>query len=319
MSLKSNRQVTSRILLILVFVFSFFVVKGQTFLNPVSFWVFSPYIYNPAIVGSKDFLSVNLDAAFLGTANTQIISENSRITKTRSGYFSSPEITEFRNIGSGVSFYNDFDGLSRKVGLSTSLSYHIPLNTRKLSFLSVGISVKGEYNTVSSVAQRLSGKTFYANMDIGIYYYGTNFFTGFSEINMRGSPWNPDILEVFKLPVSREYFFTAGYKFLLSRSLNIVLEPSVLFVATDSTFRKTGNNINPVIKLYLDDYCIGTAFNSDGRISFFGQFRYPRFYVGAFYEFARKTAFYINKPTIEFNMGINIQNDKTRITKHSHW
>src|ERR1035437_8925390 len=319
MDLKSNRQVTSRILLILVFVFSSFVVKGQTFLNPVSFWVFSPYIYNPAIVGSKDFLSVNLDAAFLGTSNTQIISENSRITKTRSGYFSSPEITEFRNIGLGVSFFNDFDGLSRNVGLSTSLSYQIPLNTRKLSFLSVGVSVKGEYNTVASVVENFSGKTFYANMDIGIYYYGTNFFTGISEINMRGSPWNPDYLGVFKVPVSREYFFTAGYKILLSRSLNIVMEPSVLFVATDSAFRKKGNNINPVIKLYLDDYCIGTAFSSDGRISFFGQFRYPRFYVGAFYEFARKKAFYVNKPTIEFNMGINIQNDKTRITKHSHW
>jgi type IX secretion system PorP/SprF family membrane protein len=318
MDLKSNRQVTSRILLIIVFVFTFFVVKGQTFLNPVSFWVFSPYIYNPAIVGSKDYLNINLDAAFLGTSNTQIISENSRITKTRSGYFSSPEITEFRNIGLGVSLFNDFDGIARNVGLSTSLSYQIPLNLRKLSFLSVGITVKGEHNTVNSESQQLFGKTYYINLDIGIYYFGTNFFAGISEIDLRGSPWNPDSLGFYKVPVSREYFFTAGYKILLSRSLNIVLEPSVLFVATDSTFRKTGN-INPVIKLYLDNYCIGTAFNSNGRISFFGQFRYPRFYVGAYYEFAGNTAYYKNKPTVEFNIGINIQNDKTRITKHSHW
>jgi type IX secretion system PorP/SprF family membrane protein len=318
MDLKSNRQVTSRILLIIVFVFTFFVVKGQTFLNPVSFWVFSPYIYNPAIVGSKDYLNINLDAAFLGTSNTQIISENSRITKTRSGYFSSPETTEFRNIGLGVSLFNDFDGIARNVGLSTSLSYQIPLNLRKLSFLSVGITVKGEHNTVNSESQQLFGKTYYINLDIGIYYFGTNFFAGISEIDLRGSPWNSDSLGFYKVPVSREYFFTAGYKILLSRSLNIVLEPSVLFVATDSTFRKTGN-INPIIKLYLDNYCIGTAFNSNGRISFFGQFRYPRFYVGAYYEFAGNTAYYKNKPTVEFNIGINIQNDKTRITKHSHW
>ncbi len=319
MDIESNRQVTNRILLILMFVFSFCVVTGQTFLNPVSFWVFTPYIYNPAMVGSKDFLSVNVNAAFLGNANTQIISGNTRLTKTKSGYFSSPGITEFRNTGIGASVFNDFDGFQRSIGLSASVSYHIPLNNRNLSFISIGITAKDEYNSITSVDGNLSDKTFYPNADIGVFYYGTSFFAGLSEINLLGSPWKPDSLGIFRVPVSREYFFTAGYKILLSKSLNIVLESSVLFMTTDSTFGKISNNINPIIKLYLEDFCIGTSFNSDGKISFFGQFRYPKFYVGAFYELARKTAYYKNKPTVEFNVGINLQSDKTRITNHGSW
>ncbi len=319
MDLKSNGQYTERILLILVFVFSSCIVEGQTFLNPVSFWVFSPYIYNPAIVGSKDFLSVNLDAAFLGKANTQLISGNTRITKTNSGYFSSPGVTEFTNTGIGASAFNDFNSLERNIGLSGSVSYQIPLNKRKLSFLSFGVSLKGEYNTIKSDTGNFSDKTFYPNLDLGIYYYTPTFFAGISEINVLGSPWKPDSLGVYKVPVSKEYFFTAGYKILISKSLNIVLEPSILILATDSTFNKISSNINPIIKLYLEDFCIGTSFNGDGKISFFGQFRYPRFYVGAFYEFAGNTALYKNKPTVEFNLGINIQSDKTRVTNRSHW
>jgi len=319
MDLKSNGQCAERILLILMFVFSFCIVKGQTFLNPVSYWIFTPYIYNPAMVGSKDFLSVDFNAGFLGNANTQLISGNTRITKTNSGYFSSPGITEFTNTGIGASAFNDFDGLERNIGLSGSVSYQIPLNKRKLSFLSFGVSLKEEYNTIKSDTGNFSDKTFYPNLDLGIFYYGTNFFAGISEINVLGSPWKPDTLGIYRVPVSREYFFTAGYKILLSRSLNIVLEPSILFLTTDSTFNKIRNNINPIIKLYLEDFCVGTSFNNNGRISLFGQFRYPRFYVGTFYEFAHKTAYYKNQPTVEFNLGINIQPDKTRITNHNHW
>ena len=101
--------------------------------------------------------------------------------------------------------------------------------------------------------------------------------------------------------------------------MNIVLEPSVLISATDSTFGKITDNINPIIKLYLEDFCIGTSFRSGGKISLFGQFRYPRFYVGAYYELASKTPYYKNKPIVEFTLGINIQPDKSRLTKHSHW
>src|ERR1035437_421055 len=323
MDLESKGGISNRILLIFLFIFSFCVTKGQqTPLNPISYWVFVPYIYNPAIVGSKDFISIGINTAFQGESNTQLISGNTRITKTNSGYFSSPDIIEFKNIGVGRLVYNDIDGLSRNIGISGSGSYQIPLNTSKLSFLSFGATVYVAYHTISSASAEQKNslkKIFYPNFDLGIYYYGTNFFAGVSSINLLGSPWKPDTLGVYKVPVSQQYFFTAGYKILLSKSLNIVLEPSVLVSATDSTFKKITDNIDPIIKLYLQDFCLGTSFHNNDNISIFAQFRYPRFYVGAFYEMPKKTAYFKKAPIAEFTLGINIQPDKSRFSNHSHW
>jgi type IX secretion system PorP/SprF family membrane protein len=310
-------------LLVLLFVFSFYISDGQqTPLNPVSYWVFVPYIYNPAIVGSKDFISVDVNAAFLGKSRAQIISGNSRFSKTSSGYFSSPDLFEFRNAGVGGSVFHDENGLSRNFGATAAGSYQIPLNTRKVSFFSIGASVKGVFNTLDSSALEsgsLSKKTFYTNLDFGIYYYGANFFTGLSAVNLLGNPGQRDSLGVFEIPAARQYFFTAGYKIILSRSLDVVLEPSVLINAHDTTFNKLFRNIDPILKLYIGNFCVGTYFFSSSKIPFFAQFRYPKFYMGAYFEVPRKTPFFKSSPTVQFTIGLNIQLNKSTLSKKSHW
>jgi type IX secretion system PorP/SprF family membrane protein len=323
MDLNSKRQIRSIIMLIFIFVFSFSITYGQqTPLNPISYWVFTPYIYNPGMIGSKDFISVGFNAAFEGNSNSQLFSGNTRLSKTRSGYFSSPDIVEFKNVGIGGSLYRDLNGISRNLGISASGSYQIPLNTRLLSFLSFGLTVKGVYNTLDndSVGPAHSfKKTFYPDFDLGIYYYGASFFMGLSATNILGNPFKSDSLEIFRIPESRQYFFTAGFKILLSRPLNIVLEPSVLVFAHDSTMSKITDNINPIIKLYLEDFCFGSSFSSTKKISFFAQYRYPKFYIGAYYEIAKKTPYFKKSPIVEFTLGLNIQTDKKRLSNHSHW
>jgi type IX secretion system PorP/SprF family membrane protein len=323
MNLNSKKQIISRIFLVYIFVFSFGIIRGQqTPLNPLSYWVFTPYIYNPGMIGSKDFISVGINAAFQGNSNSQLLSGNSRISKTRSGYFSSPDIVEFKNVGIGGSLFRDLKGISRNIGASVSGSYQIPLNTRKLSFLSFGITLKGVYNTLDndSVGPAHSyKKTFYPDFDFGIYYYGTSFFTGISSTNILGNPFKSDSLAIFRIPESRQYFFTAGFKILLSKPMNIVLEPSVLIVAHDSTLSKIADNINPIVRLYLEDFCFGSSYGNGGKISFFAQYRYPKFYVGAYYEIAKKTPYFKKTPIVEFTLGLNIQPDKSRLSNHSHW
>jgi type IX secretion system PorP/SprF family membrane protein len=310
-------------LLILFLAFSFNVSDGQqTPLNPMSYWVFFPYIYNPAIIGSKDYLSVDLTAAFQGKSKTQILSANTRFLKTKPGYFSTPVMKEFNNIGIGGSVFNDINGLSKNTGVSAGGSYQIPLNTRDLSFLSFGVSGKGVYNTLDADTTEpgnISKKTFYPNIDAGIYYYGTNLFIGVSAINLLGNPEDPDSLGRYAIPVSRQYFFTAGYKILLSRSLNIVLEPSVQINANDTTINNIAENINPILKLYVENFCFGTYFLSDGKISFFSQFRYPRFYIGAFFELPKKTPYFKRTPMVELTMGFNFQPDRSRFSRQSRW
>ena len=319
MKLKSKKSVVGKVLLIFFFSFSFYASEAQqTPLSSLSYWVFNPYLYNPAMIGSKDFLSIGINAAFQGESNSQLISGNKRITRTNSGYFSSPDITEFKNTGIGASVFRDIIGSSKDYGLSVSGSYQLPMSTHQLSFLSFGVSLKAGNYTRTSEPQKIE-KKFFPNLDIGVYYYGTNFFSGISSTNLFGSPWGKDSLGVLNAPVSREYFFTSGFKILLSKPMNIVVEPSILISSTDSTFNRIKDNIRPIVKLYLDDFCLGTSFHNHGKVSFFIQYRYPQFYVGAFYELANKTAYYKNKPLVEFTLGLNLQSDKSRFANHSHW
>jgi type IX secretion system PorP/SprF family membrane protein len=294
----------------------------QTPLNPLSYWVFTPYRYNPAMVGSKDFLTLDFNAAFEGESQAQILSGNTRLSKTKPGYFSSPKLKEFNSIGIGGSVFNDLKGTSHNIGMNAAGSYQIPLSTQDLSFFSFGVSVKGVYNMLDTNtvdAGYPSKNTFYPNIDAGIYYYGTNLFTGVSVTNLLGNPGEANSLGNYEIPVSRQYFFTAGYKFIISKSLNIVLEPSVLIDAVDSTIGKIKDNINPILKLYLDNICLGSYFLSDGNTSFFFQYRFPRFYIGAFYELPRNTAYYKKSPIVELTLGWNFHVEKSRLSKQSHW
>jgi hypothetical protein len=179
--------------------------------------------------------------------------------------------------------------------------------------------LKEGYNTITTETKDPVKKKFYPNLDAGIYYYGTNFFTGISAINILGSAWKPDTLGVFRVPVSKQYFFTAGFKILISKSLNIVLEPSVLISATDSTFKNISDHINPIIKLYMEDFCVGTSFSRDDKISLFAQFRYPRFYLGALYDFPKNTPYFKSKPLIEITLGVIIQTNKSNNPHPNHW
>jgi len=321
MNLNSKKQIIGRILLLCIFVSSFSISYGQqTPLNPITYWVFTPYVYNPGMIGSKDFISVGINAAFQGNSNSQLLSANRRISKTSSGYFSSPDIVEFKNIGVGGSVFRDMKGISKNIGVSASGSFQIPLNTRKLSFLSFGATVKGVFNTLDNDSvgpARYFKKSFYPDFDLGVYYYGTSFFTGLSATNIFRNPLKSDSLTISNTNEVRQYFFTAGFKILLSKPMNIVLEPSVLIVANDSAMNNISDYINPIVKLYLEDFSFGSSLSSGGRISFFTQYRYPKFYVGAYYELAKKTAYFKKTPIVEFTLGFYIQPDKSRLSNHS--
>lgn len=306
---------------LLVFLFTI-LVGQQNPLNPVYYWVFTPNVYNPAITGSKDFISVDFASSFYGKDNTEILSGNTRISRKQTGYFSSYDLIEYTNVGLSGSVFNDKVGSVRNTGASAAVSYQIPLNTRDLSFLSFGASIKGVYNTLDTgMAETGLGykETFYPNADVGIYYYGPRLFAGVSAVNILGNPEKPDSLGHYMIPVARQYFFSAGYKIILSRTYDIVLEPSVLINAYDSTFKHIEENIDPVIKLYIDNLCLGSYFFTDGSIAFFAKYKYPGFYLGAFFDLPKKTAYYRSNPTIEFTLGLNIQPHKSKTSRTRHW
>jgi type IX secretion system PorP/SprF family membrane protein len=310
---------------VLMFILLCNVSYGQQMpFNPISYRIFSPFLLNPAAAGSKDFLSTDFLAGFNGKSYSQIISGNSRIAKKGLKYSQSESAKSFTNIGIGASAFNDFNvtDSTNSGGGSVSLAYHIPVNKNALTFVSIGASAKGLYHFYHGDTELSipSKEFYYPNVDAGIYLYSPAFYTGISATNILGAPEDTSTLNNYTVPVSRQYNFSAGYKFVLSRSLNIVLEPSIMILTDDSLSFDFKQSIQPVLRLYAGNFCVGTYFNDYNKVSFFFQYRYPKFYLGAFFALPKDTPFFQKSPTAEIALGINFsRNNKSGYTKSWHW
>jgi type IX secretion system PorP/SprF family membrane protein len=305
-----------------VLFFPLIILNGQeTPLNPISYKLFNPFLFNPAITGSKDFFSADLLFGFSGKANSQIISGNTRIMKRIPGYVSSPRVPRFTRIGVGGSIFHDFSDLTRNAGINLAGAYHFQLDKKALSFLSIGASAKGIYHYYEGDSDPIiPSKTFYLpNFDAGIYFYNPDLYIGLSANNILGTHEDPDTLNTYAIPVSRTFFLHTGYKIVLSRSLDIVLEPSVIIVTDDSLNFDLKEMIKPALKLFIGNFCLGTYFNDFDKISFFFQFKYPSFYVGSYFEMPKNSPFYKKSLTTEIAVGINLWGNKSGYTDRSYW
>ncbi|MBE0674415.1 MAG: type IX secretion system membrane protein PorP/SprF, partial [Bacteroidales bacterium] len=219
-----------------IFIVSLSLSGQHTPLNPISNRVFTPFVINPAIAGSKDFMALDLSATMQGNDFSQLLSGNTRIAKKGPRYFGAPVSKSFTRFGAGASLFNDVSGPSRNLGFSAAASYHIPLDNKNLTFLSAGVALKGIYNMMDSIADLGAPERndFIPNIDAGVYFYGQSFYAGLSATNILGNMTDSADMTIYNIPVSRQYFFIAGYKLLLSRSLNIVLEPSLIVNLDDS-------------------------------------------------------------------------------------
>ena len=227
----------------------------------------------------------------------------------------------FTRFGAGASLFNDVSGLSRNMGFSAAASYHIPLDDNNLTFLSAGVALKGIFNTMDSIpeigAPRKSN--FIPNADAGIYFYGQSFYAGLSATNILGNMTDSADMAIYNIPVSRQYFFRAGYKLLLSRSLNIVLEPSLIINLDDSLYFNKKQTYNPMLKLYMDAFCVGAYLHDYNNLTFFFQYKFPRLYLGTLVDFPRNVPFYKKDLTIEIGAGLNFGGITTSSGNRYKW
>ncbi len=308
------------IYLLCILFLSMRISSGQEILiKPVSFRVFTPFIFNPAITGSRDYSSVDLITAFQGESNAQLISAETRMTGIQPGYFSSGDMITYKNTATGTYVFREKNANFTNSGVAATVAYHIPLNKKSLSFLSFGVAFKGYFSSANRAPFTTSGPEFYPGMDLGAYYYGQHLFTGFSATNVFGEPKNGDNPEAFKIPVSRQFYFHAGYKILILRSLDIIFEPSIISIFDTLNVSKAGENIRPVLKLYLQNFCLGTYFHDHEKNTFFFQYRYPKFYIGGYIALPKKSPYYPKDVIVEITAGVNFSKDKRRFAGHGHW
>jgi type IX secretion system PorP/SprF family membrane protein len=295
----------------------------QSPFNPVSYRIYTPFVLNPAAAGSKDYLSVDMNAGFRGQSHSQILSANTRLSKKVLGYLPSGRSYAYSNIGAGLYGYNEYEAAdsTHDAGVSASASYHIPLSRRGLSFVSIGASVKGMYHFKEGNPDLdlPSREYWYPNIDFGVYIYNPKAYAGISMTNLLHPPKDTAMLNNYSVPVSRQYHLIGGYKFVLSESMDIVLEPSVLIHTDDSLSFDIKESIEPLIKLYVGNFCIGTYFNDYSKVSFFFQYRYPKFYIGTYFALPKDSPFYKKALTSEIAVGINFSPNKSGYTKSGHW
>ncbi len=293
----------------------------HTPLTPISSRVFTPFIINPAIAGSKDFMAIDLAATIQGDDFSQLLSSNSRIAKKGPRYFGAPVGKSFTSIGVGGSLFNDQLGPSRNIGASAAAAYHIPLNDKNLSFVSAGLAVKGIYNIMDSIAdaEAPQKESIIPNVDAGIYLYSQNLYAGISATNILGTMVDSADMALYNIPVSRQYFFMAGYKIVLSRSLNIILEPSLIINLDDSLKFARKESYNPMLKVYMDAFCLGAYMHDYNNLTFFFQYKFPKLYIGTLVDFPRNVPFYKRDLTVEIAAGFNFGGVTKTSGSRYHW
>jgi len=65
------------------------------------------------------------------------------------------------------------------------------------------------------------------------------------------------------------------------------------------------NSYNPMLKLYMDAFCIGSYLHSYDNLTFFFQYKFPSFYIGTLVDFPRNVPFYKKDLTVEIAAGFN--------------
>ncbi len=274
--------------------------------------IYHPMVLNPAFTGSKDFTSISLTTKASKQPDTQIINFNTRLLSP-DGLFS--------KLGIGAyAFQEQFD-ISWNTGLALAGAYHFSLDPQKINFISVGATLKGVFavpkTSSESPSDSLSTK-FRPNMDIGVYYYGPQVFAGISITTLFGTNINGDSTLNYS-DFSRQYNFQVGYKFLISKRLGIVIEPSLLTTLDSETISEPLNQIVPYLKVYLNNFYIGSYLKDLDIFALFFQYQFPKFYAGVFLQFPRVG--YLNDENIIFEVsaGMNIGKGSPTFTQHRHW
>jgi type IX secretion system PorP/SprF family membrane protein len=306
--------VTSRYVFLLMGIFLYVSAAAQDVpTHPRSIPVYNPLVLNPAFAGSKDFTNISLTSKVIRNPTYQLINIHQRITGAN-GFFS--------NIGVGAYTFHEQLDRSWNTGLAVAGSYHIALDKANVHNISAGGSLKGLINVPKS-GEEISGDTlsnaFNPNVDVGIYYYGPTAFAGFSVTSLLGTKVSDEIPLDSDAFIEREYHLYGGYKVLLSRSKAIVLEPSVLVSLNDSSLSEPQKHVVPYLKIYLQNFYVGTCYKSKDLLALFFQYQFPRFYTGAFLEFPR-VGFLNNENIIfELSLGINIGHGDYRFRQYRHW
>lgn len=281
--------------------------------KPLSNPVYTPIVVNPAFVGSKDYTNISLTTKVLKYPDSQLLNFHRRLRRSNGS---------FSKVGLGAYAFQEELDVSRNAGIAIAGSYHISLDRANVHLLSAGTSLKGFMNLPKSAEETgrdTLNNIFNPNMDFGLYYYGPGAFAGISATNLLGTRITDEVTEDSEAYIPREYHFYGGYKFILSKRSSVVLEPSLLVSVNDSTLTEPHQHVVPYLKLYLQNFYIGSYYKSLDQIALFFQYQFPRFFTGVFLEFPRVGFLNDENIIFEISLGVNLGQEGHTFLQYRHW
>jgi len=289
------------------------ILQGQNIPGKLlSIPVYNHMVLNPGYVGSKDFTNISLTTKAWKQPDSQLLNFHKRI-KNADGSYS--------KVGMGAYVFQEQYNESWNSGFALSGAYHLALDKDQIHNLSAGLTMKGIFAVPKTgeenVVDSLTGK-FIPNIDLGIYYYGPAGFAGLSTTSVFGSQNNEDSTLNYA-HLDRSYHLYGGYKFQVSKKLGIVIEPSVLLSLSDNTISEPHKHLVPYLKVYLENFYLGSYLKDFDVLALFFQYQFPKFYTGIFLEFPRVG--YRNDDNIifELSLGMNLGSSGSSFLQYRHW
>ena len=275
--------------------------------------VYHPMVINPAFVGSKDFINISLTSKVSKSPDNQILNLHLRLRDSDGKY---------TNLGLGAYAFQEQLEHSWNTGLALAGSYHFAVDQQHLHNIAAGFSAKG-FLTIPKKGEEPVTDTFetrfHPNMDLGIYYYGPQAFGGISATSLFRNSNDNDSITPSYLQIEREFHLYGGYKIVVSKKSGVVVEPSLLISVNDTSFSEIHKQIVPYLKIYLQNFFVGTYLRDLDIFALFFQYQFPRFYAGVFLEFPRIG--YLNDDNIifEVSLGLNLGSKGEPFLRYRHW
>lgn len=264
---------------------------------------------NPAVVGSYDFTPISLNVrqqwtGFKGAPITQSLNAHK--------YFG-------KNVGLGISFFNEVTSPTRRTGMQITFAYHIPLSSdfsKDLSFAISPVIFQHYLNTDlittdqpdDPAAVNGYNNQFCPDANFGIMYTNKNkFYAGLSVFNLLQI--RKDLFQVMdkiKSPIERTYYLVTGYKFKLNNKFT--LEPSALAQYQYNTPLQFDINLRGV---YADRFGLGVSYRYQDALVYMAFVSVGDFRFGYSYDMTLSDIKRYSYGTNEFHVSYRIMGKKS--------
>ncbi|MDD2634082.1 MAG: type IX secretion system membrane protein PorP/SprF [Bacteroidales bacterium] len=237
---------------------------------------------NPAVAGSYDFTPISLNyrqqwVGFEGAPVTQYFNAHKYMGK---------------NVGLGISLFNELTSPTRRTGMQVSFAYHIPLSedfSKKLSFglapvvfqhyLNASLITTDQPN--DPAAESGFNNQFCPDANFGVMFSKNNqYYVGLSVFNLLQIRRDLfQVMDQIENPIERSFYLVGGYQFHVHEDFSI--DPSALVQYQINAPFQFDVNLRGV---YKNRFGLGVSYRYEDAVVYMAFVSFNNFRVGYSYD-----------------------------------